>query len=98
MHIQQEYDGNKGAFFVAEEGKRLAEMTYTLPGPEKMIIDHTEVKDVLRGKNVGYLLFETAIEYAKKNELKIIPLCPFASSVFKKRPELAYLLFTQNKN
>jgi predicted GNAT family acetyltransferase len=98
MQIKQEENGSRGAFYIEEEGKRLAEMTFTLPGPGKMIIDHTEVSDALRGKNVGYQLFDTAIAYARENELKIIPLCPFTASVFKKRPELSHLLFTHNTN
>ena len=43
----------------------------------KMIIEHTEVSDELRGQNVGYQLVHTAVEYARANNIKIIPLCPF---------------------
>ena len=93
MLIQQKQDGNKGAFYVAGNGHVLAEMTYTMPSADKMIIDHTEVSDELRGKNAGYQLVNAAVEYARTNNLKIIPLCPFANSVFKKKPEFADVLF-----
>ncbi len=76
------------------EGTVLAEMVYTLPGPDKMIIEHTEVSEELRGQNVGYLLLQTAVDWARHHERKIIPLCPFASAVFKKKPEYADVLFT----
>jgi predicted GNAT family acetyltransferase len=52
MDIQQELNGNKGAFFVEENGERLAEMTYTKAGEHRIIIDHTQVSDKLRGKSV----------------------------------------------
>jgi predicted GNAT family acetyltransferase len=94
MLIQRKQTGNKGRFFVAEEDKVLAEMVYTMPSPDKMIIEHTEVDDALRGKNVGYQLVNTAVEYARENNIKIIPLCPFANSVFKKKPEFADVLYT----
>ena len=94
MLIQHKQTGNKGKFFVAEEENVLAEMVYTMPSPDKMIIEHTEVDDSLRGKNVGYQLVNTAVEYARANHLKIIPLCPFAHSVFDKKPELADVLYT----
>ncbi len=87
MLIQQKQDGSKGSFFVEENGNQLAEMTYSMTGTELMIIDHTEVSDALRGKNVGYQLVKTAVEYARANNIKILPLCPFANSVFQKKKD-----------
>lgn len=92
MLIQHKKAGNKGLFFVQQDGNILAEMTYTMPSAEKMIIDHTEVSDELRGQNVGYQLVHTAVEYARTHQLTIIPLCPFANAVFKKKPEYADVL------
>ena len=79
-------------FFVVQDGNILAELVYTSPAADKMIIEHTEVSDELRGKNVGYQLVHTAVEYARTNHIRIIPLCPFASSVFKKKKEYADVL------
>ena len=92
MLIQHKQTGHKGAFFVQDEGTVLAEMFYTMPSAEKMIIEHTEVSDELRGQNVGYQLVHTAVEYARTHRIKIIPLCPFANAVFKKKPEFADVL------
>jgi hypothetical protein len=33
-----------------------------------------------------------AVEYARENGIKIIPLCPFAKSVFDKTPEIRDVL------
>ena len=85
MLIQHNQDVSKGSFYVEEAGKVLAEMTYSMTGTDLMIIDHTEVSDELRGKNVGYQLVHTAVEYARSNHIKILPLCPFAKSVFDKK-------------
>jgi len=87
MQIEQKQTGSKGSFYIGEEDTPLAEMTYTMPAPDKMIIDHTEVSDELRGKNIGYQLVNTAVEYARINNIKIIPLCPFANAIFKNKPE-----------
>lgn len=92
MLVQHRQAGSKGSFFVGEEDAPMAEMTYTMPAPDKMIIEHTEVSDKLRGKNIGYQMVFTAVEYARANKLTIIPLCPFANSVFKKKPELGDVL------
>lgn len=89
MLVQQEQQGGKGVFFIAAEDNRLAAMTYTLPAPDKMIIEHTEVGEELRGQNAGYLLVQAAVDYARAHHMTIIPLCPFAHAVFKKKPEYA---------
>jgi uncharacterized protein len=94
MLIQHKQTGTKGMFFVGQEGTILAELVYTMPSAYKMIIEHTEVSDELKGQSVGYQLVHTAVEYARTHQLKIIPLCPFANAVFKKKPEYADVLYT----
>ncbi len=93
MLIQHKQVGSKGLFFIQQDGNILAEMVYTLPAADKMIIEHTEVSEELKGQNVGYQLVQTAVDYARTHMLKIIPLCPFANSVFKKKPELEDVLY-----
>ena len=92
MLIRNKQIKGKGMFFVEMDGNILAEMVYSMPSPDKMIIEHTEVGEELKGKNVGNQLVHTAVEYARTKNIKIIPLCPFASSVFKKNPEYADVL------
>lgn len=58
-----------------------------MAGESLMIIDHTEVSDELRGQNVGYQLVKKAVDYAREQHIKIMPLCPFAKSVFDKKRE-----------
>lgn len=75
-------------FYVGnDENNFLAQMTYVPSGEDMIIIDHTEVADELRGQHVGKKLVEASVNYARENNLKIVPLCPFAKSVFDKTPE-----------
>jgi predicted GNAT family acetyltransferase len=46
----------------------------------------------LGGKGVGLQLLNTAVEYARTHNVKIVPLCPFAKSMFDKKPELRDVL------
>ena len=87
MLIQHKLVGNKGMFYVGQDGNILAEMVYTKPAANKIIIEHTEVSDELSGKGAGKQLVKTAVEYARANNIKIIPLCPFTKSVLDKTPE-----------
>jgi uncharacterized protein len=92
MLIQNKQVGGKGMFYVGQDGAILAEMVYSMPTPNKMIIEHTEVDDSLGGKGVGLQLLNTAVEYARTHNVKIVPLCPFAKSMFDKKPELRDVL------
>jgi predicted GNAT family acetyltransferase len=74
------------------EGNRAALMTYTWVGKDKLIIDHTEVGDALRGKGAGYKLVAASVEFVRNKNIKILPLCPFAKSVFDKKPEYSDVL------
>lgn len=92
MDIKHEQTETKGAFFIEENGKRLAEMTYSKAGKDLIIIDHTEVSDELRGKSAGLKLVMAAVDFARTAKIKILPLCPFAKSVFDKKAELRDVL------
>lgn len=84
MDIQHQEDGKKGKFYYEQDGKFYAEMTYVWAGTNKIIIDHTFVHETLRGKNVGKQMVTKAVEFAREKGIKILPLCPFAKSVFDK--------------
>lgn len=82
MNILQEENNGKGAFYI-EDDKRRGEMTYYIAG-DKMVIEHTEIDEHLRGKDVGMQLVERGVEYAREKKLKIVPVCPYVKSVFTK--------------
>ena len=84
MDIQQHDDGKKGRFFVQVDQQDVAEMTYVWLADEKIIIDNTAVDASLNGQGVGRQMVERAVGFAREKGIKIIPLCPFAKSVFDK--------------
>jgi len=92
MQIQLKDDGKKGAFYIENDGKVVAEMAFVWAGEQKLIIDHTDVDASLKGKGAGKQLVHHAVEFARERNIKIIPLCPFAKSVFDKTPEYADVL------
>ena len=90
--VQLKIEGNKGFFYIEIEGKQEAMMTFVFAGEDKIIIDHTEVNPGNEGKGFGKKMVTKAVEYARENNLKIIPLCPFAKSVFDKVAEFRDVL------
>ena len=91
MKIEHEHAGHRGAFVWMEDGERLAVMSYTVAG-SRVIIDHTDVDDRLRGKGAGKQLVKSAVEWARADKVQLLPLCPFARSVFEKTPEYSDVL------
>lgn len=87
MKIQREEHGKKGAFYVEKDGEWLAEMTYFYSGDGEITIDHTEVDKSLRGKGVGEDLVKEGVSFARENNLKIVPTCPFTKKVIDETPE-----------
>lgn len=92
MDIQHEENGHKGAFFIEKDGERAADMTYSLAGDTKMIIDHTGVSETLRGTGAGLKLLHAAIGFAREKQLSVIPLCPFAKTMMQRYPEFQDVL------
>jgi predicted GNAT family acetyltransferase len=90
--VKLEIDGKKGYFHIDVDGKQEAKMTFVFAGDDKIIIDHTEVNPGNEGKGFGKKMVTKAVEYARENDIKIIPLCPFAKSVFDKTPEFGDVL------
>jgi predicted GNAT family acetyltransferase len=89
--IAHERSGHRGAFVWMQDGKRLAEMTYSVAGT-RVIIDHTYVDEALRGTGAGKQLVHAAVEWARAEHARLLPLCPFAKSVFDKTPEYSDVL------
>ncbi len=92
MDVKQKNDSKKGMFYIEQDGKIVAEMTYVWAGTGKIIINHTEVNEILKGQGAGKQMLSKAVEFVRENGLKIIPLCPFAKSVFDKTPEYGDVL------
>lgn len=66
---------------------------YILTKDNRIVLTHTEVPKSMEGQGIGSKLAKTAFEYAKENELKVMPLCPFmASFVRRHRDEYADML------
>ncbi|MNK30367.1 Acetyltransferase (GNAT) family protein [compost metagenome] len=92
LEVKQINRETKGEFIATFDGTKAGVMTYSWAGADKIIIDHTEVEPAYNGKGVGKEMVYKAVEFARENNLKIIPLCPFATATFKKNEEIRDVL------
>lgn len=82
MNIHQKDDGKTGMFFIEQDDKRVAELIYSWQDEDRIIIEHTGVEDVLKGKGAGKELVAETVEFARKKSIKIVPICSFAKRIF----------------
>src|SRR5882672_10641362 len=89
--IRHESGERRGAFFIEREGKRVAELTYRMMGPDAMV-DHTWVDPDLRGGGEAKSLVAAVVGWARQEHVKLVLACSYVSSVFDKTPDYADVL------
>ncbi len=81
MEIER-VDQEKGGYFTAViDGREAGKMTFTKSGDNQITIDHTEVNSEYQGKGVGKAMVEQSAEYARNENIKIIPECSYAKKI-----------------
>ena len=86
--IRHERAQARGEFVMERDGERVGELTYTLAG-SRMTILHTEVARSLRGGGAAARLLESAVQWARSENLKIASRCSYASAVLARTPAYA---------
>ena len=81
MKIQRSETGEKGRFYIEENERQIALMTYRKSGEGEITIDHTEVDSNFRGEGFGEDLVREAASFARANDLQIAATCPFAKKI-----------------
>ena len=76
----REHDG-RGEFYIEREGRRVGELTYSGMGGA-MVVGHTWVDPNLRGGRLAPRLVEAAVDYARREGRKIVPVCSYVRAVF----------------
>ena len=90
--IGLELNDKNGCIYVSINGQSEAKLTFVFASNDKIIIDHTEVNPGNNGKGFGKKMVVKVIEFARERNITIIPLCPFAKSVFDKNSEFRDVL------
>lgn len=59
---------------------------------DKMDLDHTYTHPELRGKGLAAQVVRAALEYAKENNMKVIPTCSYVRSFISKNDKYKELV------
>ncbi|MXV37094.1 GNAT family N-acetyltransferase [Flavobacteriaceae bacterium Ap0902] len=94
MNIEINKDKTKGAAIAkaGADNKQIGEMTFSVASDNLIIIDHTEVNQDHRGEGIGEKLLDKVVAWARENDVKIMPLCPFANAQFKENDQIQDVL------
>ena len=85
--VQLTFDEKKhGHFYISENNERIAGMQVGISG-NHLTVYHTEVSPNNEGKGLAKKLLSAMVDYARKNNLKVIALCPYVLAQFKRHPE-----------
>lgn len=76
----------KGEVQLFSDDKKAGKMDISVIG-NKLTVYHTEVDDEYAGNGFAKLLLNQLVSYARENDLKIVPLCPYVHAQFKRNPE-----------
>ena len=81
--VAHEPDNNRFAMHIEGETSVL---DYHLAG-EKIVFTHTGVPPALEGRGIGSRLVKAGFDWARENDLRVRPLCPFVSHYIHRHPE-----------
>lgn len=84
------HDPDQSRFAAAVEGGT-AELAYTRDG-EAVAFVHTFVPEPSRGQDIGTALVEAGLGWARDEDLRVVPQCPFVKAYVESHPDAQDLL------
>lgn len=78
--------------FETRIGDYFALIDYIRAG-NNIVFTHTEVPQVFEGQGIAGKMARTALEYAKAQGLRVVPLCPFVAAYIRRHPEYQPLVW-----
>lgn len=78
---------DKGVIYLLLNNKQIGKITYKNISENIISANHTDVDYEHNGKGYAKKLVEELVDFARKNSLKIKPVCPYVVAVFKRNKE-----------
>lgn len=89
-HAQVRHDAATNRF-VIQVGDHGGRIDYRMMD-DKIAFLHTEVDPELEGQGVASQLAAAALDYARRENLRVLPYCPFVAAYIKRHPEYQELV------
>lgn len=80
-------EGEKNRFAIYVDDVYAGKMTFEKQGDNSIVIEHTVVEKEFEGRGLAKELYLFVVDYARKEGLKIVPVCPYVKASFQKNPD-----------
>ena len=90
MSMQIHHDPASARFSARLDGHE-AELIYRRQDG-RLVIDHTGVPEAIGGRGVTGSLVRAALDYARTEGLRVVPLCSYSAEYIQRHPEYADLV------
>lgn len=91
--MNDEIKSAEGKFYIGDSvDVSLAEIEYFIDPDGRMVIEHTRVSEIERGKGLGFLLVSHAAGQARAEQRKIIAHCRYAHKILSGNDQFKDLL------
>jgi uncharacterized protein len=77
--------------FELERDGLVATLDYSVTGKVLALI-HSEIPEALRGSGIASTLAKTALDWARKHQMKVDVVCPFVAAFLQKHREYSDLV------
>ena len=92
FEVEREDVSGGGRFFIRLPEGLEAEMTYRTIAAAEIAIDHTFTPPQFRGRDIALCLMKRCIADARREGLRIRPLCSYAVVQFRRHPDWSDVL------
>ena len=80
-----QHDAANSRFFTVVDGLQ-CEVDYQLAGT-RMSVNHTRVPVQLEGRGIAAAMVKQMLEWAKSQDLQVVPVCSYVSAYLQRHPE-----------
>lgn len=77
----------KNAFALVDDGREIGLIEFMPGGSSEIFATSTHVLPEFEGQGLAGQLLDAMADYARENDLKIVPICPYVIHAFKKYPD-----------
>lgn len=87
------YHGANSFFILDDNANTVAEMTYSHSTEDIIMINKTDISEELAGQNAGVLLLDKLVEWARKENIKVLPVCGFSKKQMENNEKYADVIY-----
>lgn len=85
--VERTFDSDGGTFYLIADDQRAGYISFKTASENTVEVDHTKICSEYEGRGLAKLLLDDIVQYARENNLKVVPICSYAVHMFNKNHE-----------